>query len=372
MNIMIDNYEVWLIDYMDGKLNTVQVAELQLFVELHPELGSWSDLTSGFISLETEPVMYEFKDDLKWSVIHEVGIINETNFHAYFVASIDHQLSLPMQSDVEKFIRLNPDFAKDYTELQQTIISPDLTIRFSNKNSLKHFVIPLEARRIFSYAASVLLLMSMFVWWMIKDNQVKNIPVIVAEKVVVSQPEKPETVDVSNKEKVDVTNKEKVDIEHINTISQSTNTERFAMVTGKITPRSPQSLTSVRVTYLQEEDFMLFYFDGKEYLASLKPVKQNEKSSVVGLVAQNLIRKTVNAVAVRTDRAEEQLSSISDKGNLSFWNIAELGVKTYNSLTDSELDLSKTTNDDGKLTGVHFQSEQLQLSKSMHPEKEEK
>jgi hypothetical protein len=361
---MIDNYEVWLIDYLDGKLNTVQVAELQLFVELHPELGSWSDLTSGFISLETEPVMYEFRDDLKRSVIHEVGIINETNFHAYFVASIDQQLSLSMQSDVEKFIRLNPDFAKDYAELQQTIFSPDLTIRFSNKNSLKHFVIPLGARRVLSYAASVLLLMSMFVWWMMKDNQVENLPVIVADKVVVSQPEKPETIDVINFEKVD--------IEHFKPVSQSTNTERLAIVSDKITPRSAQSLSSVKVTYLQEEDFMLFYFDGKEYLASLKTIKQNEKSSVVGLVAQNLIRKTVNAVALRTEKAEEQLSAISDKGNLSFWNIAELGVRTYNSLTDSELDLSKTTNDDGKLTGVHFQSEQLQLSKTKDPYREKK
>ena len=364
MNIMIDNYEVWLIDYLDGKLTTVQVAELQLFVESHPELGSWSDLTSGFICLETEPILYDIKDDLKRSVIHEVGIMNETNYQEYFVASIDQQLSLPMESDVEKFVRLNPDFAKEYTELQQTVIIPDLTIRFSNKNSLKHFIIPLNAKRVLSYAASVLILMSMFVWWMMKENQVENLPVIVADKVVVSQPEKPEIVNI--------TNKEKIDVEHIYPVSIKTNTERLANVSDKITPRSAQSLTLVKETYLEEDDFMLFYFDGKEYLASLKPIKQNEKSSVVGLVAQNLIRKTVNAVSVRTDRAEEQLSSISDKGNLSFWNIAELGVKTYNSLTDSELDLERTTNPEGILTGVHFQSEQLQLSKSMRSEKEKK
>jgi hypothetical protein len=357
---MIDNYEAWLIDYLDGKLDPVQVADLQLFVDLHPELGSWSDLTSGFVYFETEPITYELKNELKSAVIQEVGIINENNCHEYFVASVDNQLDTLTQSDVDKFIRLNPDFASDFALLKQTKYSPDLSIHFPERSSLKHLSVSMKTTRVLSYAASVLFLFGLFVWWMLQENAVVVLPVTTTENIVSVRPEIVTAIPENFSAKTQIAHIERV------TVVEASPRQETILTT--IQPKPALQLALTNEPFLADDDFILFYFDGHDYLASLTPVKSSEKKSLVGLVAQNLAQKAKNAISLRTIRVEEQISGISGKGNTGFWNIAELGLKTYNNLTDSELDLSRTVNADGKLTGVRFHSEQIRVNKVIETE----
>ena len=58
------NYEVWFIDYADGKLSHEHVAELLLFLEENPDLKN----EFGFfepVELPVDKVEFPFKENLK-------------------------------------------------------------------------------------------------------------------------------------------------------------------------------------------------------------------------------------------------------------------------------------------------------------------
>ncbi|NOU47263.1 MAG: hypothetical protein HOO86_09395 [Bacteroidales bacterium] len=376
MKITIDNYESLIIDYLDENLSKEQLTGLKFFVAQHPELGSWEELTTGFMKFESEPVIFENKNDLKGLVIHDIGKVNEQNCFEYFVASADNQLDASTQSDVEKFITLNPIYARDYSNIKTARFSPDLSIGFPNKNLLKHLIIPLNTKRILSYAASVLILTSLFAWWMLKDNRVVTIPLQTAENIEIKQTENIMAADTENVQSIpervesilDPVDDEQNN-ENISPSAAENSSMRYETLATIHNPKPATLVIENKEPYLEGTDYMLYYFDGQDYIASLGKIHSTDKPSVLGLVVQNIARKTVNFISDRTEEAEHKISQISTEGNISFWNLAEMGVKTYNTITDSELDLSRTTNQDGKLTGVRFHSEQFQLNRSIDPEK---
>ena len=63
MNITIDNYEAYLVDYLDGNLNEDETRQLQQFVAAQGL--DWAELTEGLPHLEAPQVAYDGKDRLK-------------------------------------------------------------------------------------------------------------------------------------------------------------------------------------------------------------------------------------------------------------------------------------------------------------------
>jgi hypothetical protein len=47
---------------------------------------------------------------------------------------------------------------------------------------------------------------------------------------------------------------------------------------------------------------------------------------------------------------------------LNFWNAAETAISGFNYLTETQLSLSKTTDENGKLTGLAFGTQQYIIS----------
>ena len=63
MNINTDNYEAYLLDYMDGNLSPDETKQLQAFVAAQGL--DWDELTEGLPRLEAPAVTYEGKESLK-------------------------------------------------------------------------------------------------------------------------------------------------------------------------------------------------------------------------------------------------------------------------------------------------------------------
>ena len=56
MELNKETYEIWMIDYFDGNLNSEEVSELRLFLLTHPELEcSLEDNLESFILVEIFP-----------------------------------------------------------------------------------------------------------------------------------------------------------------------------------------------------------------------------------------------------------------------------------------------------------------------------
>lgn len=156
--INIENYEAFLLDYMEGNLSTEDLVSLQMFAAQHPHLNiDLNDLE--LVELETEKIHFNEKENLKKPLVSD----------EQFVAYIENELSQKEKQNLDTICIANENLAKELRLYKSTIISADASIVFENKNSLKKQetkVLWLFSREVLAAAASLILIAGL--WFMFK------------------------------------------------------------------------------------------------------------------------------------------------------------------------------------------------------------
>lgn len=156
--INIDNYEAFLLDYMEGNISSDDLVALQIFAAQHPHLNiDLNDLE--LVELETEKISFGGKDNLK-------KISDEQ-----FVAYIENELTAEQKKNMDALCASNSSLAKDLQLYKRTIVSADANIVFENKNQLKKQetkVIWFFSREVLAAAASLILIAGL--WFIFKGN----------------------------------------------------------------------------------------------------------------------------------------------------------------------------------------------------------
>lgn len=109
MNISLNNYEIWFIDYADGKLSAQQKQELFRFLKNNPHLKEEFEQFEN-VSLKKENIVFEEKESLKRSTLEITG----KNCEDYFIAYHEHLLSPADKKAVEDFVMTYPGVKKDF------------------------------------------------------------------------------------------------------------------------------------------------------------------------------------------------------------------------------------------------------------------
>ncbi len=136
MNINRNNYEIWLIDYLDEKLSPSEVEDLQLFLSQNPDIQEeFEDLDD--IHLKAEPLVFESKSELRKTEVAATANINEDNYEEHFLASHENDLSELKEKELKSFLKRNPGLQKEYELHASLILSADNQIKFEGKNQLK-------------------------------------------------------------------------------------------------------------------------------------------------------------------------------------------------------------------------------------------
>ncbi len=155
--INIENYEAFLLDYMEGNLNKEDALLLQQFVVLHPELNI--DLNElELVELTEEGSVFENKNDLKKSA---AALVSEEHFVNY----IENTLESDEKIIIEQLAATHPELNKELTLYKKTILTADASIVFENKCALKKEakVIWLFSRQTLSMAAAILLIFGFWI-----------------------------------------------------------------------------------------------------------------------------------------------------------------------------------------------------------------
>lgn len=209
MKISIDNYEAYLIDYMDGRLNDADIRQLKAFcVQNHID---FEELTEDLPVLESTDDILDEKEYLFKNKIVPFGSINEDNYEERFIAYQELILDGKEEREVEEFTDQNPFLHKDLRAYGNCRLEPDTTIVFKDKDNLKKkaVIFPLYAK-IAAAAAVIAVLFGLF--WLPKneDDSANQQPVLVELK-----PEPPENVlNPSEKENIISQDEEGRDIVH--------------------------------------------------------------------------------------------------------------------------------------------------------------
>lgn len=146
MKLSRSNYELWFIDYTDGKLSPSQMEELLHFLEQHPDLKKEFEVfTAGEIKLEATYCTFKGKASLKRAEQSKLAI-------EQLIAYMENDLSSEEKVSVTMLVASDKKSSKELTLLKRTRLQPDEAIVFPSKHQLKRDRI-ISIRSIYRYAA---------------------------------------------------------------------------------------------------------------------------------------------------------------------------------------------------------------------------
>jgi len=139
MNINIDNYELFVMDYLEENLDAVETQEMETFLLLHPDIAmEIDDLDDTKLSLEPDLKLdSSFLIALKKNEIIDVQNINEENYEEFFLSDLERDINDKDSENLKVFLKANPSLTSDYLQLQNIKLIPDENITFLNKEDLK-------------------------------------------------------------------------------------------------------------------------------------------------------------------------------------------------------------------------------------------
>jgi hypothetical protein len=172
MKINRDNYEIYFLDYLEGNLPAEETAELLIFVENNPDLRDLIEDNDLIILEPDQSINFLGKSALKKGDIASSNtspnqiIITSKNCEEYFIRFYENDLNEDEQVVLANFLKENPSLIKEFELFANTIIKPDPKIIYPFKSKLKRKMIFLpNVKRILTVsaiAASVLLFSTIY------------------------------------------------------------------------------------------------------------------------------------------------------------------------------------------------------------------
>jgi hypothetical protein len=135
MKINRNNYEVFFIDFYDGKLTEAQQFEMELFLERHPDLKMEFDEFEN-ITVDPAKISFSQKRALIKPEIVEVAGIHEDNYEENFIAWYENDLISEEKASLLSFIKANPHLEKEFQSHKSLLLKKENVV-FEDKEVLK-------------------------------------------------------------------------------------------------------------------------------------------------------------------------------------------------------------------------------------------
>jgi hypothetical protein len=126
------NYEEYFVSEVEGLLSAEEKLQIKKFIAAHPEKGKELEILRATILTPDTSVVFEHKSSLTKSIL-----VSEANFEEQAIASIEGLLNQEEQKAFVASLSKNPEQQKAFEVFLQTKLSPDSSIVFEDKESLK-------------------------------------------------------------------------------------------------------------------------------------------------------------------------------------------------------------------------------------------
>ena len=325
MNINRNNYEAYLIDYLEGKLSRQDEETVQQFLAVNPDIsGEFNDL-----KLSDNPVE-EVTDSLNKSALYksfnDLASITPENFEEFCIAYHEGDLENDLKQRLIDYIDNHPEL-KPLFELHSKIrVQANTSLHFPGKKELKKVqAIPLR-KTLYRISAGVAAAAVFLLWFSLSESH-KFIP---GEGNPTSQSNTPEQA------------------EEIQSVPEPKITQGKEQ--NDIQPEYKQ-LATIDTTNTRQLD--------KIVIAELKPRDIRLKNEVTLSAPRNYLSQS-NAVPtgfIPRNRSEETVLTENNPGNAVLqrkilFSALNIGVKGFNTLTESQLALQTSQDEQGRLTGI--------------------
>lgn len=343
-----ENYEAYFLDHSEGNLSPEEQAELFSFLKQNPDLENELQQFSN-APIPAERLVFEHKAKLKKLDIQATILINEHNYNEFFIAWYEGDLDVSGKEEVELFLKKNPSLIRDFKLFAKARLQPEKIV-FRKKQDLKrNKIVPLYRSISWVALAAAAFTAAFFIFKESPEQQPLYVEPIVQADIQPVEAQKPTVI---HHENIPLKVVEIAKVEQVIPIQEKTrNTEsiismpirgarELVYVSNFLEIEAPKLNTALF------EDILLRY--------SIEELEEQKKAS--------LLNKTIHAIASLSPWSKG--SKQEEKRPISFWDIADYGVKGINELTASNLELKHSRNPEGKLESFSFGNDNFKIAKA--------
>jgi hypothetical protein len=134
-NINIDNYEIFFMDYLANQLDEKLVDELFLFLENNPSIAEDIQNLNDF-SLKAKPIVFDKSALFVSEHLTPENPIDNENYEEFLIRKIENELDSEEQEALRVFLLSNNEYVHDDKMFQLTKLHASNNIKFEPKQSL--------------------------------------------------------------------------------------------------------------------------------------------------------------------------------------------------------------------------------------------
>jgi hypothetical protein len=343
MKITRDNYEPFFLDYLEGNLNENMIDQFLDFLERNPDLKEELQLFEN-VHLPEEHIVFSGKEELYKSA-SEAKAALENKTIAYLEGDLDDE----DRKSFEAYLNSHPELQKEFKLFAKTQLTPDVGIKYPNKQKLYKKSGAVVLMNWVSRAAAVLVL----IWGinsLITNYQESSVPNIGSQLAEVSPKPTPAVKKTESEKNV-----------------QEAESPEKVKASQPIKPEKKKSLREQTKGRLEEtrpadskpvERDLIALVQISPKLAQLdqEPLEANlAVSSSVNVLKINEPRNVMTIDEFLANRAKK----VSSEGLLSAQRIARVGLGLASELSGDRIGYSVK---DGKISSVEFESKLMAFS----------
>lgn len=346
------NYEIWLVDYLDGSLSMEMEAELLLFLDENPDI---KEELSEIMSLRIAPAEgnFKYKDSLKKSL----NDLSDSQFEVLCVAASENDLTEGQKSEFQEIITGSPVRRAVAEEIKRIKLHPpEVTFRY--KNRLKKVTL---SQRIYRYsvitlsaAAAILLVIT------VARKPVAPLPVtrfsasitdtVTVERIPVKSAVPPESKEAVPPEPVYSSESSQLPNSEIDSAASE---DRETMIIARVIDSAayipaPGTAEIAKIDFREEVFSGVVLAENSLVALKLEPVITDnaEKSPPIAKFFREKILK----------------SDTPGKGPLRAYEIADAGINGLNRLFGWHVAIQKNIDEKGEVTSVYFNSKLIKFN----------
>ncbi len=356
MNINRSNYEIWFIDWLDGKLSNPQLEQLMQFIEQNPDL---KEEFEGLNSINLQPNATKFKD--KELLFKSSLDLTPSQFEYLCVAYLENDLSAEQRNEVKEITENDPGKRKTFELIQNIKLAP-AAISFKNKNKLfKRTPLQKTIRlSIIGFSAAAAIAIMIMIYFTIPYNPSDNIDNIATNIVVDNKHKNTEINNIP----------ERIVSENIPALSSGKRAKQppvikqmnYAMKESESNATSSVD-SSVINTRVSESAYIKVTFRADIGLGAAVISNTLIKSKATVTVPEiEDERGRLSRFIAKTFREKILKEKSSADTPLRGYEIAEAGVTGLNKLLGWEMELDMNNYENGEPTSVYFSSKMLKFN----------
>jgi hypothetical protein len=345
------NYELWFVDYLDGKLEEDQVSLLMQFLEQNPDLRE--ELNDIANIVPSENTAFPGKDKLKKTI----SDIPASQFEILCVSSLERDTNRDQERELAEIISSSHEKKKVFEEFKKIRLVP-YEIKYPKKSSLKHLTLQQKITRISLAASGIAAGIALF--FIIYNSSGPNpTPSLVSvnqpiplTSVKINAPQTNEKADLEIK-KAAVKPQEQLaaieisadairKVEETVTLPLDTDKEKTADVKPELSKSA--FINDVRLTSGEAAPLL-----ATMHVSPVDPEAFYEKSGINEYFAWLVREKILKA-------------KIPETGPLKGYEVASAGIVGINRLLGWDMSLKPNRNDKGELKSLYFSSKMIKFN----------